>query len=195
MRALATTVTLTAALVGFNAAAIAAPGDQVAINDPRGDVVGNGLDIVRGSLQRSADGRMRATVTLARAFDEDDLAATGDDTVPGGICLRLWSSGQAPSSAAPDHLVCMDAKAGKLRGSVLRERAGDLPVRTARATVRRSSSRTLVVRFAQTAIGRPARVRFGFESTRPGCPRTSCIDTAPNAPRSAVLVVRGGTTK
>ena len=172
------------------AATAATAGTQVVVTDPKGDVTASKLDIVRGSLELASDGKLRATVTFARAVTDDDLGATGTESVPGGVCLRLWSEGQSPSAQAPDHLVCADADGGSLRGSVLRERPADLPVRTARAAVRRTSTRTLVIRFAQTAVGHPARVRFGLESTRPGCPRTSCIDTAPNAPRSAVLVIR-----
>ena len=54
----------------------------------------------------------------------------------------------------------------------------------------RTSRRTVTLRFAQSAVGRPARIRFAGETTRPGCVRTSCIDTAPDAPRTATLVLR-----
>ncbi len=178
------------ALTLATAATAAAPvaGGPVVIRDDRGDAVTNGLDITRASLQLASDGKLRATVTFAHSFTGDDLG--GAENVPGGVCLRLWTTGQSPASASPDHLVCVSAAKGVPEGSVLSERPADLPVRTARAAVRRTSARTLVVRFAQTPIGRPDRIRFNFEATRPGCPRTSCIDTAPDAPRSAVLVIR-----
>ena len=36
-----------------------------------------------------------------------------------------------------------------------------------------------MLRFTQSSIGRPQRFRFAVESTRPGCERAACIDTAP----------------
>jgi hypothetical protein len=43
------------------------------------------------------------------------------------------------------------------------------------------------VRFSQTVVGRPKTIRFAGEATKPGCPRTSCVDTAPDAPKTATL--------
>jgi hypothetical protein len=37
-----------------------------------------------------------------------------------------------------------------------------------------------VLRFTQSSIGRPGRLRFAVESTRPGCERPACIDTVPD---------------
>ena len=42
------------------------------------------------------------------------------------------------------------------------------------------SRRSLLLRFSQSSLGRPAIIRFAVESTRPGCERLSCIDQAPD---------------
>lgn len=172
------------------AGAVASAADApVSATDRTGDVAG--LDLTRLSLQRTSDGKLRAGITLRRAFAASDLVAKSGP--PGSVCVRLWTTGKAPSATAPDFLVCVEPGRGDLlEATVLRERPGDLPQRTATASVSRVSSRGLVVRFAQSAIGRPASVRFGAEATRAGCPRTSCIDTVPDAPRTLRLVLRGG---
>ena len=73
------------------------------------------------------------------------------------------------------------------------ERPGELPTPTgAKATASRPTRRSITLRFAQGAIGRPDRVRFVAESTRAGCPRTSCTDRVPDAPRTALLRLRSG---
>ena len=43
-----------------------------------------------------------------------------------------------------------------------------------------ASGRSVVLRFAQSSLGRPPRISFAAESTRPGCERVSCIDSAPD---------------
>jgi hypothetical protein len=58
------------------------------------------------------------------------------------------------------------------------------------ASLTRSSARTVVVRFAQSAVGRPDVVRFAGETTAPGCAAVTCVDTAPNAPAAATLTLR-----
>jgi hypothetical protein len=94
-------------------------------------------------------------------------------------------------AAFPDRLLCItaDARAKHMRGSIFVERGGTLE-RVATASLARSSDRTVVARFPQSAIGRPDRVRFAAEATPPGCPRPACIDTAPNAPAVATLTLR-----
>jgi hypothetical protein len=76
-----------------------------------------------------------------------------------------------------------------MAGTVMAERDGTLQ-RIAGATLARSSERTVVARFSQSAIGRPDSVRFAAEATPPGCPRLTCVDTAPNAPAVATLTLR-----
>ena len=71
--------------------------------------------------------------------------------------------------------------ADELRASVLRAAPPGLPTRVASAAVGTNRSRrSLVVRFAQSSLGRPALIRFAIESTRRGCPRVSCVDTVPD---------------
>jgi hypothetical protein len=93
--------------------------------------------------------------------------------------------------AFPDRLLCItaDARGRHMDAAVLVERGGALQ-RGARATLARSSDRTVVARFSQSAIGRPAEVRFAAEATAPGCARPACVDTAPNAPAVATLELR-----
>src|SRR3954447_9512250 len=171
------------------AAAAAAPAQTdgtAVVRDPV-DTAG-GLDLTRVQLGRTSDGRLRAALTLAAPWRMRDLPA--EDGPPGSLCLRMWTSTRAPGTY-PDLLLCVtaDARGDHLRGAVLAERAGTLR-RVAPAALARSSLRTVVVRFSQTAIGRPAAVRFAAEATPPGCPRPACVDTAPDAPAVARLTLR-----
>ena len=170
------------------------PGGAVVVRDAV-DTSG-GFDLTRVQLGRAADGRLRAALTLAAPWRMRDLPA--DDGPPGSLCVRMWTAKPAAGADAtkatgsfPDRLLCVtaDARGRHLRGDVLAERGGTLQ-RVATATLARSSDRTVVARFSQTAIGRPASVRFAGEATPPGCPRIECTDTAPNAPAVATLTLR-----
>jgi hypothetical protein len=167
-------------------AQVETPGGAIVVRDPV-DTAG-GFDLTRVQLGRAADGRLRAALTLAAPWRMRDLP--GDDGPPGSLCLRMWTLTKGPGTF-PDRLLCIssDARGRHMRGSVLVERAGALQ-RVAGATLARSSDRTVVARFSQSAIGRPASVRFAGEATPPGCPRVACIDTAPNAPTVATLTLR-----
>jgi hypothetical protein len=176
--------TLSALAVGADAASAPKP---VVSADAKGDVR-SPLDLTRVSVARSSDGRLRASMTLAGEWDAEQMVAAGGP--PGSVCLKLWTTSAAPD-APPDLLVCATAdKDGELRGSVLKERANKLPERVAGADVSRPSARTVTLRFSQTAIGRPEKLTFAAETTRAGCPRVSCIDTAPDAPKTLELVLR-----
>jgi hypothetical protein len=179
-------------VIGMAAAAASAapPVDPVIVRDPSEGTPG-GLELTRVQLARADDGRLRAALTLGRAWRTRDLLGPDeDDGPPGSLCLRLWTHSEPPASA-PDFLVCMtaDASGRDLRGSVLTEREGDL-VRIAGASLTRSSSRTAVMRFAQSAVDRPETVRFAAEATAPGCAVVTCVDTAPDAPAAATLTLR-----
>jgi hypothetical protein len=155
--------------------------------DPKGDVTST-LDLTRVSLTRGSDGRLRASVTLAAEWDGKALLA--ESGPPGSICLKAWTT-TAPPDTTPDHLVCVTADAkGVLRGSVLHERANKLPERVAAADVYRPSARTVTIRFSQSALVSPAKLYVAAESTRPGCPRVSCIDTAPDAPKTLTFALK-----
>ena len=68
-----------------------------------------------------------------------------------------------------------------------------LPRQVAAATVTRPTARTVYLRFTQTAIGRPAAIRFAGEAvTRAArCPRPlGCRDTAPDAPGTRNMTLR-----
>jgi hypothetical protein len=184
MRRAFTTACLTVAALA--AAQLASAAGDVVVSDGN-DVTGK-LDIVRVSMGRGPDGRLRAVVTMASAWDGADMvSSTGP---PGSVCLRLWTAHQ-PAEGAPDFLACVSARRdGKLAGSVYLARGDDFPRRAGDATVARPSSRSVVIRFAQSTIGRPSTLRFAAESTKAGCTRTSCTDTAPNAPSTRRLVLR-----
>jgi hypothetical protein len=157
-------------------------------HDAKGDVRST-LDLTRFSLARGSDGRLRASITLAAAWDGAALVASKGGP-PGSICLKLWTHADPPD-APPDYLVCVTAaKDGTLRGTVLRERANQLPAAEGKAALSRPSERTVTMRFSQTVIRRPADVDVAAESTRPGCPRGSSIDTAPDAPKTGRLHLR-----
>jgi hypothetical protein len=180
-------VVLAACAVGGTPAVAQAPDRPVIVRDPL-DAGAGGLDITRVQLGRASDGRLRGAITLAAAWRVRDLPAlTGP---PGSLCLRLWTRSEPPDTPA-DYLVCVTADdAGRhLRGSVLAQDGSDLrPV--ARATLARSSARTVVLRFTQSSVGRPATIRFAAEGTKPGCAAPACVDTAPNAPATATLTLR-----
>jgi hypothetical protein len=170
------------------APALAAAPKPVVQKDAAGDVNGK-LDLRQVVLARGTDGRLRVSLTLAGAWDADDLLS--DDGPPGSLCLKLWTTSPANLDATPERLVCVTAKSnGDLRGSILEQRANQLPARTGSATVTRPSQRTVTIRFSQTAIGKPATVEMQAETTRAGCTRGSCIDRAPDGGAALVLKLR-----
>jgi hypothetical protein len=188
-RAAATTGLALLAVAGV-AAAQSTPA-PVKSPDARGDVRST-LDLTRVQVGRGTDGLLRASVTLAAPWDATTLTAASGP--PGSVCLKTWTT-STPPDTPPDYLVCVTAdKEGGLRGSVLRERPNKLPERVASAIVTRPSDRTVLLRFPQSAVGRPATMHVAAESTRPGCARVSCIDTAPNAPATLELKLRETTT-
>jgi len=158
------------------------------VRDPA-DGAGGELDLVRVALGRGADGRLRGSLSMSSEWAASDLAAKSGP--PGTVCLRLWTT-TAPKDSPPDYLVCATASAdGKtLKASVMRERANDLPQRVAPASVSRPTKRSITLRFSQTSVGRPAKLAFGGETTKAGCARTNCVDTAPDAPATATVKLR-----
>jgi hypothetical protein len=158
------------------------------VRDAAGDARPGGPDLTRVQLGRTTDGHLRAALTLTAPLTAKDLVSA--DGPPGSVCLRLWTTSQ-PGEADADRLVCITGdRAGRhLRASVLDEGPDGLPRRVGAASLARSSERTIVVRFSQSAVGRPDQVRFEGEATKPGCPRTSCVDTAPDAPATSLLVL------
>ena len=180
-----------AGLIAVVAGAVAGAAVQpVTVSDPKGDLGTGTLDLVRGQFGLASDGKLRISITMGRSFRVKDMVAKSGP--PGTICLRLWGPGHIPSTSQPDYLVCAHAAAsgGHLLASVLKERGGDLPVRVATASVAHPTGRTVVMRFSQSSVGKPASLRFGLETVRAGCSRLSCVDTAPNAPRTARIVLR-----
>jgi hypothetical protein len=185
-------VTLALAVLALPAAALGAPAaGPTVVSDGTGDVSAKALDLARVSLGRSPDGRLRASMTMKDAWSPRDLLAR-DGGAPGSVCVRLWLGAKKPSASVPDYLVCATVAADNeaLRASVLKERPNDMPQRAASAAASKPSARTAVVRFAQSALGRPDVVRFGVEARPAGCSRLDCVDTAPDAPKSARLALR-----
>ena len=45
------------------------------------------------------------------------------------------------------------------------------------------------MRFSQTSVGKPSVIRFAAEATRAGCTRASCVDTLPDSPKTAKLLL------
>jgi hypothetical protein len=163
------------------AGALAAPSKTLVLADPTGDVSGP-LDIKRAALGLGADGRLRIVLTFAAKVAPKDLLAKAGP--PGSICARVWTATDAdPTATRPDKLVCVTAgKDAKLRAGVYDQPDSGLPRRTGAAAVSASASgRSVVVRVAQSTLGRPKLIRIGFESTQSGCDRVSCVDNAPDA--------------
>jgi hypothetical protein len=167
----------------------ATPTRSVVADDEKGDVATGALDLTRFAIRRMSGGRIRASLTLAADWRARQLLAKSGP--PGSLCVRLWTTSDPPDQA-PDYLVCATVRSDgrRLRGSVLRERPNQLPLRVAGAKVTRPSARTLRMFFAQSSIGGPAAVDTAAEATRAGCVRTSCIDTAPDAPGTVRLRLR-----
>lgn len=174
-----------AGIVGASAAvavttALAAPSKRIVVQDARGDV-GGALDLQRASLERASDGRLRAVLTFAAEVTPRVMLARSGP--PGSGCLRIWTGTDSdPRATRPDRLVCVTARSeDRLRGGVYEVRGSAPPRRLARAAVARNASgRSIVIRFSQSSLARPQRIRFALESTRPGCARTDCIDTVPD---------------
>jgi hypothetical protein len=186
-------LTMAAWSVGSTMAPAATAPETEAATDARGDVR-SPLDLTRVAVSRAADGRLRASLTVASAWSGTDLLSESGVGGPGSLCLKAWTT-VAPPDTTPDYLICTTANAdGALRGSILKQRANKLPERIGGADVSRPSARTVTLRFSQTAIGKPATLYAAAETTRPGCPRGSCIDLAPDAPKTLKLVLRKTTT-
>jgi len=182
LRALVLAALSATALSFVTASVLAAPSKPVLVPDARGDVSGK-LDFQRLKLGIGTGDRLRAAVTFAgKVTPADMLVKSGP---PGSVCLRVWTATNAdPKSTRPDRLVCVTARTKKaLRASVLRQEGLGLPERVGPASVTASKSeRSFIISIAQSALGGPARIRYALESTRPGCERTSCVDTVPAAP-------------
>jgi hypothetical protein len=183
-----------AGLVGITVLAGVAAVPAVAVSptvvrDRAGDAVDRGLDLTRAQLGVAADGRLRVVLTLRRDFTPRSLLASSGP--PGSLCLRLWTT-TAPGAAMPDHLLCVSGERGAaaFRATIASERAGLPPRRVTAAEVTRPSDRSVAVRFPRTVIGAPALVRWAAEATTPGCARISCVDLAPDAPRTSTLRLR-----
>ena len=158
----------------------------VAVRDEKGDTRGEKApDLVRASLGRGSDGRLRATFSLAAKLTPSDLRATSGP--PGSLCLRMWTTSEPPNQPE-DYLACVTAQPDDtLRGTVTKENLDGLPNKVGTASVSLRDGRIVILRFSQSAIARPATIQFAAEGTRAGCARTSCIDTAPDAPATATF--------
>ncbi|HZO36879.1 MAG TPA: hypothetical protein VFB41_08385 [Solirubrobacteraceae bacterium] len=177
-----TIAALSAAICGT--ALAATPAGEAVIVDAKGDVPG-ALDVAAVRFGLGEDQRLRAIVTMAAPWESKALLA-GDDRVPGSVCLRLYTKAD-PAAAAPDYLVCatVAADGASMRGEVLRERGHTLPKLIGKATVTRPTQRSITIRFARSAIGSPKSLRFGVEATKPGCSSATCVDSVPDAPKTA----------
>jgi len=160
--------------------ALAAPSKTLVITDPRADVSG-AVDLTRVSLQRSSDGRLRAVFSFAAKLTPKTLLAGSGP--PGSACLRIWTVATAdPAVMRPDRLACVTARSDdEFRGGVYEVTGPQPPKRIADASVKQTASgQSIVLRFTQSSIARPQRIRFAVEATRPGCERVTCIDALPD---------------
>ena len=69
--------------------------------------------------------------------------------------------------------------------------SGDTAPMSSHVSLGRTSDRTMTLRFSQTVIGRPKTIDFIAEATKPGCSRVSCVDTTPEAPKTATFKLQG----
>lgn len=181
-RLLATAALPAVGLAVMASSVLAAPSKAIVVRDAKGDVEGR-LDIQRLQVSLGADERLRVVATFAGKVSAADMLARSGP--PGSVCLRVWTATDAdPRSTRPDRLVCVTARTKRtLRATVLRQDGAGLPRRIGPATIAASkTSRSFIISLAQSDLGRPSRIRYALDSTRPGCDRTSCIDTVPGAP-------------
>lgn len=178
------------------AGAFAAPSKTVLTLDDAIDDGTGALDLKRATLDLASDGRLRIAVTFATKVTAKTMLAKSGP--PGSVCARVWTAPDADATATrPDRLVCVTAdKDEKLRGGVYTQPDARLPRRSAAATVTANIARGIFsIRVSQSALGRPALIRFSIESTRPGCDRTSCIDTVPDGGATRRFRLRAASAK
>ena len=154
------------------------------------DAVAGAPDLTRAQLGLSSDRRVRIALTLATPWQPKDLVA--GEGPPGSLCVRLWTVTK-PGTTPPDFLVCATSRADgeTMRGTVFKSQPGEELARAGVAIVGRTSDRTMTLRFSQTVVGRPKTIDFIAEATKPGCTRVSCVDTTPEAPKTATFKLRG----
>lgn len=171
----------------------AAPGADtpapVVVKDAK-DAAAGAPDLTRAQIGLASDRRIRVALTLAAPWQPKDLMA--GEGPPGSLCVRLWTVTK-PGAAPPDYLVCATARTDgeTMRGTVFKSQPGEQMVKAGVAIVGRTSDRTMTLRFSQTVVGRPKTIDFIAEATKPGCSRVSCVDTAPEAPKTATFKLRG----
>jgi hypothetical protein len=177
------------AVLALTAASPAADAPSPTVVRDAKDAVAGAPDLTRAQLGLSSDRRVRAALTLSAGWVARDLLAR--EGPPGSLCVRLWTVTK-PGAAPPDFLVCATARQDgeTMRGTVFKTGPNQELTKVAVAVIGRTSDRTATLRFSQTAIGRPATIRFIAEVTKPGCTRVSCVDTAPEAPKTATFRVR-----
>jgi len=170
------------------APAAQAPSPTV-VKDPK-DAVAGAPDLTRAQLGLASDRRVRVALTLAAPWQPKDLLA--GEGPPGSLCVRLWTVTK-PGATPPDYLVCATSRADgeTMRGTVFKTQPGEELARAGTAIVGSTSDRTMTLRFSQSVVGRPKTIDFIAEATKPGCTRVSCVDTAPEAPKTATFRVRG----
>jgi hypothetical protein len=167
-----------------------APASPTVVKDPA-DARPGAPDLTRAQLGLSSDRRIRVALTLSKGWVARDLIANSGP--PGSLCVRMWTESK-PGAAPPDYLACITPRedAETTHGSVMKTIPNEAPQKVASAIVGRTSDRTVTIRFSQTAVGKPKTIRFAAEATKPGCARVSCVDTAPDAPKTATFRVRAG---
>ena len=180
-----------AAVLALAAAAPAAetPSPMV-VKDPK-DAVAGAPDLTRAQIGLASDRRVRFALTLAAPWQPKDLIARRGAA---GLAVRAPVDGdQARRHAARLPRVRDGARR---RRDHARHRLQDASRASswpgpALAIVGRTSDRTMTLRFSQTLVGRPKTIDFIAEATKPGCTRVSCVDTAPEAPKTATFRLRG----
>jgi hypothetical protein len=179
-----------AGLLALAATAPAADAPSPTVVKDAKDAVAGAPDLTRAQLGLASDRRVRVALTLAAPWQPKDLLAR--EGPPGSLCVRLWTVTK-PGTTPPDYLVCATSRADgeTMRGTVFKTQPGEQLAKAGPAIVGRTSDRTMTLRFSQTLVGRPKTIDFIAEATKPGCTRVSCIDTAPEAPKTATFRIRG----
>ena len=179
-----------AAVLALSASAPAADTPSPVVVKDAKDAVAGAPDLTRAQLGLASDRRVRIALTLAAPWQPKDLLAR--EGPPGSLCVRLWTVTK-PGATPPDFLVCATSRVDgeTMRGTVFKTQAGEALAKAGIAIVGRTSDRTMTLRFSQTVVGRPKKIDFIAEATKPGCTRVSCVDTTPEAPKTGTFKLQG----
>ena len=116
---------------------------------------------------------------------------------PGTLCVRLWTK-TTPGAREPDYLVCGTTRTNSetMRDTVFETQPGSDSSRSARHRRAHGAIAAMTLRFLgqNSRSGARETIDFIAEAADAGCTRVSCVDTAPEAPKTATFELRGSSS-